>query len=384
MKKKIIYMVVIFLSLSINCFAFEKGNYEAAILIEANSGKILYEYNKDKPLPQASITKLMTYYVIMDFLKDKNVELNKSLEINLENIRIESDWSKAGLKNGDKVTLEDLILTMMIPSANDSALQLEKYYNMSQPEGNDFIKAMNAKAQELGMESSKYINTTGLTEEKGYNISSVYDSAILSISLLKEYPQLINVTGIKELIFKGTRLKNSNLLVGKDPRVDGLKTGHTNIAGYCLVATKDLKDKSGNNMPFRLISVVFGCPTEVDRVKESERLLNYGEENFENRIILNQDTVLRYENPYYKGGYIEAGSLEQVYMLADKKQQIEKKIEFNSKLPKKIKKGDEVGTVIITNTNTQETQTKKLYALNDYNSVSFLKRILILLKKVFQ
>lgn len=383
MKKRFLAFLIIFLMFSFKSYALEVGKYQAAVLIEVNSGKILYEYNKDKPLPPASITKLMTYFTFREFMESQKIDSSEKISINLGNGVFDKSWAGVGLRRGDRISLRNLIDTMMVYSANDSALQLEAYYNTKKPRGYDFIEAMNIKAKELGLKNTKYFNSTGLTETEVFNMSSAFDTALLASELMKKYPDITKITSQKEIEFQGKRYKNWNLLLFSDKKIDGLKTGHTDKAGYCLVSTKDITNNNGNGMPFRLLAVVFGSPADADRFAESRKLLDFGQANFENRIAADEGTLYKLENEYYKGGYIEAGIEKNIYMLANKKDTIEKKVEFYEKLPRRIKKGDEVGVIRINNLSTKETINEKLYASRDYEPVSILKRIILFLKKIF-
>lgn len=383
MKKRFLAFLIIFLMFSFKSYALEVGKYQAAVLIEVNSGKILYEYNKDKPLPPASITKLMTYFTFREFMESQKIDSSEKISINLGNGVFDKSWAGVGLRRGDRISLRNLIDTMIVYSANDSALQLEAYYNTKKPRGYDFIEAMNIKAEELGLKNTKYVNSTGLTETEVFNISSAFDTALLASELMKKYPDITKITSKKEIEFQGKSYKNWNLLLFSDKRIDGLKTGHTDKAGYCLVSTKDITNNNGNGMPFRLLAVVFGSPADADRFDESRKLLDFGQANFENRIVADEGTLYKLENEYYKGGYIEAGIEKNIYMLANKKDMIEKKVEFYEKLPRRIKKGDEVGVIRINNLSTKETINEKLYASRDYEPVSILKRIILFFKKIF-
>lgn len=383
MKKRFLAFLIIFLMFSFKSYALEVGKYQAAVLIEVNSGKILYEYNKDKPLPPASITKLMTYFTFREFMESQKIDSSEKISINLGNGVFDKSWAGVGLRRGDRISLRNLIDTMMVYSANDSALQLEAYYNTKKPRGYDFIEAMNIKAKELGLKNTKYFNSTGLTETEVFNMSSAFDTALLASELMKKYPDITKITSQKEIEFQGKRYKNWNLLLFSDKKIDGLKTGHTDKAGYCLVSTKDITNNNGNGMPFRLLAVVFGSPADADRFAESRKLLDFGQANFENRIAADEGTLYKLENEYYKAGYIEAGIKKNIYTLANKKDTIEKKVEFYEKLPRRIKKGDEVGVIRINNLSTKETINEKLYASRDYEPVSILKRIILFLKKIF-
>jgi serine-type D-Ala-D-Ala carboxypeptidase (penicillin-binding protein 5/6) len=358
--------------------------YKAAVLVEANTGKILYEYNKDEVLPQASITKVMTYYVIKDFFSQSKVNYSDKVKVNINQSSIPSDGSRINLKNGDEITIRDLVDSMLIVSANDSALQLENMYD--EKTKSNILNDMNTKAKELGLKNTYYINTSGLTEEVNgtiFNKTTAYETAILSMKLINEYPETLDITSKKDYVYKGLRYENTNKLLKSKQLVDGLKTGHTDEAGYCLVSTEDLTKSNGNGKPLRLIAVILGSETQADRTKESIKLLEYGEKNFSNEIVIKKDSKFQMKSEYYKAGYIEGTVLEDVYMLKKKDEKIIEKIEFNNDLPSNIKKGDVIGKVVINNSEGNSVKSYDLYASKDFKSASIFKKFILLIRQIF-
>ncbi|TDT51120.1 D-alanyl-D-alanine carboxypeptidase family protein [Fonticella tunisiensis] len=387
MVKKVFYVILVFLLLSHRVLAYEAGSYKAAVLIEANSGRILYEYNKDVQLPQASITKLMTYYVMKDLINKNNIDLNRAVKIDLSGIKMDPSWSQLGIKTGDEITLDNLIKSLLIVSANDSALVLERLYNSPDFSGGSFINAMNERAREIGMTKTRYVNSTGLTDrinnKKYYNITSAYDTAILASDLLKKYPEIIEITKTKVFKYRGRDYENWNRLLWNNPRVDGLKTGHTIEAGYCLVSTEDLTDLNGGGKPFRLVAVILGAPSDSDRLNESIRLLKYGENNFQNKVVVKKGDKFRLDSELYKGGYVEGEASEDLYFVSAKDESIGKYVKFNERLPRKIRKGDVIGTVEIKNQRTGEVKASNIYASGDFKQVSIFMRIFMFIRHLF-
>jgi D-alanyl-D-alanine carboxypeptidase (penicillin-binding protein 5/6) len=386
-KKLSIALIIITFLISFTSKSFAKINLnsKSAILVEVNSGKILYEDNKDQVLPQASITKLMTYYILMDFFKENLISQNDKVKVYIEPNSIPSDGSQLKLKNGDELTVKQLVESMLIVSANDSAVQLERMYNNEAD--NDIVKAMNDKAKKLGMNKTKFINTSGLTEKTNgirYNYTTAYETALLSMNLIKDYPNTLKITSQKTFTYKGLKFENTNKLLKIKPEVDGLKTGHTNEAGYCLVSTEDITKTNGNGKPFRLLAVVLGAKTEEGRIKDSLKLLKYGEENFVNEKVIEKEYKFTLNSELYKDGKISGSVKDDVYLIKRKDSYFTKEVKFNEKLPSNIKKEDKIGKVIIKNSLDNEVYQYDIFADKDYKSISIIKRLLLFLKHLIK
>lgn len=391
MYKKIAAMLMIIMFLGGNVYGKEaldlKG--KSAVLIDMESGRVLYDYNKDQELAQASITKLMTYFVFKDYLKSK--EIDDSTVVNMGNVEewsLPSDGSMSGIKSGDSVSIKKLMEALLIVSGNDSAVMMKEIYNGS---GGNFIDAMNKKAAELGLNKSKYVNVSGLTDEgsgvKMYNKTTAYETALLGRSIIKEYPEILKITSNQYYSYKNIKLPNTNrLLFDKALSVDGLKTGHTSEAGYCVISTEE--HKAGNSeKPIRFIGVVLGAPTDAERFSDSKQLLEYGRENYKyeklSGIIGENNSQLTVNNEYYKGGVITGYVPEDILLLKGKYEKFQYNIVFNEKLPKKITKGDTIGKIILRTFDNQELS-YNLLAKEDYKSVSIIKKVVIYFKHLLK
>lgn len=375
--KKVIAAGLIFLFLITGtAYGLDNINAKSCILVETGTGRILYSKNKDEVLPQASITKLMTYLVFKDYMKDKNMSYNNIITTKIWNLT--EDGSKLGFEGGQKLTIKQLLNSLLILSANDSAEELQSIYESS---GKSFIDAMNQKAGSLGLINSKYYNSTGLSDDNGIipdNHTTVYETSKLAIDILKEYPETINITSNRKYIYNGKTYYSTNPILQFKKNADGLKTGHTDNAGYCLAAT----EKIGDVKPFRVIAVVFGCKTNKDRINDSLKLLKYAEDNFESSKIVSSDKVYDFDSEYYKGGHIKAVTLNDVYIFKGKNDKINVSANFN-KIEGKIKKNDIIGKLIIKNMTDGKTVEQYLYAESDFQQVPVLQRILIYLKHLF-
>ncbi|SKA94783.1 D-alanyl-D-alanine carboxypeptidase (penicillin-binding protein 5/6) [Caloramator quimbayensis] len=383
MKRKIFIIILfIFFLSNIKAFAQEQIdlNSKAAVLMEYSTGRILYDKNKDRILNEASITKIMTYYVLMDLLKEKGIKVSEIITAN--SYAIPSDATRAGFRKGERITINELINSMLIHSANDSALQLGEFYkNLT---GKDISDAMNEKAKEIGLKNTFYINPTGLKEKDKKiteNYTTAMETAILARNLLKEYPEIIEITSKKEWVYKNTKYKNTNKLLNIKKEVDGIKTGHTDKAGYCLLSTEKVNSKDKNHKDFRIIAVVLGADTEADRIKDSKKILEYGEKNYEFIKTIDKNEIFKFRSEMYKNGYVEGRTDNDKFILKKNGEVIEKNAVLNNNMTKKIRKGDEIGKVVVKNTTTGEIYEYKLYSTEDFKPISFFRRILLFIKK---
>lgn len=377
----ILSLLIIFFNCSSKVHA-ESRNYKAAVLMEVYSGKVLYEYKKNEVLPQASITKLMTYYVMRDFLEQNSVDDTSKVNVNIDMSRVPYDGTKINIKNGQVITMQELLESLLIVSANDSALQLETMFN--QKADTNIVERMNQKAREIGLRKTFYLNTTGLTEKNGqnYNRTTAYETAVLASKIIKEYPDVLNITSKNIFAYKGINYPNTNKVLKINSKVDGLKTGHTDVAGYCLVATEDLTRSNGNGQPLRLVAVVFGCKSESDRINETLKLLKIGEDNFTNGKVFGKEASFQHKNEYYKNGYIEGTANKDIYILKEKVEEFENTVHFEEDLPRNIKKGEKIGNLTIKSLRDGSVYEYPLYSKDSYESVSVIKRLFIYIKQL--
>ncbi|WP_347332036.1 D-alanyl-D-alanine carboxypeptidase family protein [Marinimicrobium locisalis] len=234
----------------------------AYLLMDADTGKVLVEHNADKRLPPASLTKMMTAYIVSE-----EVERGRASEDDMVNISVKA-WQKGGSKmfvrEGTEVKLIDLLRGVIIQSGNDASIALAEHIAGSE-EG--FAEVMNHTAAQLGMTNTQYKNATGWPAEGHYTTAE--DLAILAKAVIEDHPEHYSLYSEKYFSYNGINQANRNRLLFKDDSVDGLKTGHTEEAGYCLVASAVRRD-------MRLISVVMGTSSESARAAETEKLLSYG------------------------------------------------------------------------------------------------------------
>lgn len=237
------------------------------ILMDFRTGQVLAEQNPDLRVEPASITKIMTSYVVFKQLQDGNMTLED--QVNISEKAWRAPGSRMFIEVGKKISVGNLLKGVIIQSGNDASIALAEHVAGSE---DSFADLMNQYADRLGMENSHFVNSTGLPHEDHY--VTARDVALLSRALITEFPEYYEWYSEREYTWNGIRQSNRNLLLYRDDRVDGIKTGHTEAAGYCLAS-------SAVDGDMRLISVVMGTSSERERADASQALLNYGFRFFE-------------------------------------------------------------------------------------------------------
>ena len=243
---------------------------KAYLLIDVTANQVLAAKDPDMAVEPASLTKLMTAYLVFDALRAKKLSLQQTLPVS------ERAWKMPGSRMfvdpKMQVPVEDLIKGMIVQSGNDATMALAEGVGGT---AERFVQLMNAQAKAMGMKGTTYKNPEGLSEPG--HITSARDLGILAQRLMRDFPEYVTYYAIKKYRYAGTPAANDtnrNLLLFRDPSVDGLKTGHTQTAGYCLVATA--RRDFPNVGPRRLLSIVLGADSENARANESQKLLNWG------------------------------------------------------------------------------------------------------------
>lgn len=242
------------------------------VLMDANSGQILAASNPDEKTEPASLTKLMTAFVVFHALKDGVIHLDDPVTISVKAWRM--GGSRTFVKVGSKVSVEDLIQGMIVQSGNDATVALAEKIGGTE---SAFVEMMNHYAQELGMTNTHYVDASGLTDDPDHHVTA-RDIAILTRAIIRDFPQYYHFFSEKSFTWNHITQRNRNALLFSDPSVDGLKTGFTDDAGYCLVASAER-----NGM--RLIAVVTGAKEESQRAIYDEALLNYGFNFYDSREL---------------------------------------------------------------------------------------------------
>jgi D-alanyl-D-alanine carboxypeptidase (penicillin-binding protein 5/6) len=332
------------------------------ILMDFNSGDVLVENNPDMPVEPASITKVMTSYVVFTELAGGNIKLTDTVSVS------ENAWRTGGsrmfIEPSMSPTIEQLIKGMVIQSGNDASVALAEHLAGTEEA---FAGLMNHYAEQLGMSNSHFMNSTGLPHEEHY--TTARDVAILSVALIRDFPDYYNWYSEKEYSFNDIRQHNRNNLLWRDPAVDGLKTGHTEAAGYCLAA-------SAKRDGMRLISVVLGSGSESSRVNESQSLLNYGFRFFET-IQLYKDGQELAQGQVWKGkiDQIKLGIRDELFVTIPRGryEDLDARVEMRPELIAPIAEGEEVGQISIRLEN-EEIANRGLIALESVPEAGFFGR----------
>ncbi|HUO18595.1 MAG TPA: D-alanyl-D-alanine carboxypeptidase family protein [Steroidobacteraceae bacterium] len=255
-------------------------NARAWVLVDHFSGRILAQQHADDREPPASLTKLMTAYVVFQALTDGRLKLTDLVTISRHAWKAEG--SRTFVQVGTQIPVDILLKGMIVQSGNDATIALAEKVGGTEEA---FAQMMNEYARRLGMQGSHFVNSDGLPAPDHY--TTPRDMATLASALIRQFPQYYGLFSLREFMWNNIRQGNRNTLLGKDPSVDGLKTGHTDAAGFCLVS-------SANRDGMRLVSVVMGAPSERAREEASAALLNYGYTFFESiRVKTAGSTVLK-------------------------------------------------------------------------------------------
>ncbi|NLZ47691.1 MAG: D-alanyl-D-alanine carboxypeptidase [Clostridiales bacterium] len=345
MKKKFINIVMfcLIITLFISSFGIRvkaegegiKVEAKSAVLVEPNSGKILYEYNSHEKFAPASVTKIMTMLLAMEAIDSGKIKMSDKVTVS-ENAK-KMGGSTMLLDTGEVRTVEELLKGIAIASGNDAAVAMAEYLGGSEEA---FVNMMNDKAKALGMKDTSFKNCTGLPEENHY--SSAYDIYLMSRELLK-HPAILKYTGTyMETISEGRKtpieLVNHNKLVRFFKGCDGLKTGFTNEAKYCISATAT---RDG----VRMLAVIMGAPTYKIRNRDASMLLNYGFSKFESKQIVKKDEELE-KVPLNKSGdkffIVKASEDLTITLEKGSANNISKKVTIDNN-KKEYKKGEIIG-----------------------------------------
>lgn len=264
-------------------------NSKSATMVNVETGDVIFEKNANEKLAPASMTKIMSIILFMEALESGQLKEDQLVTTSLNASQM--GGSQIFLSVGEQMKVSELLKSVVIASANDACVALAEEISGSIE---SFVKLMNDKAKMLGLENTNFANATGLPIENHYTTSN--DMAIMSAYLIKNYPDIIKLSSTYEdYVRKDTDnpfwLVNTNRLVKHYPSIDGLKTGWTNDAGYCLSATSYNDD---NKM--RLVAVVMGCETPQKRSADVVELLNYGHSNYHNQLVLNKGSVISTTN----------------------------------------------------------------------------------------
>ncbi len=345
---------------------------ESYILMDYGTGKVLAEKNADKRVEPASITKLMTAYLVDKALTDGDIHMDDEVTVS------EKAWKMKGSKMfievGEKVRVEDLIKGMIIQSGNDATVALAEHVAGSE---DAFVGYMNHQAGQLGMTNTRFKNSTGWPARGHF--STARDIALLSQAVIRDYPLNYKYYREKEFTWNNIRQFNRNRLLWKDPSVDGLKTGHTDAAGYCLVASARRGD-------MRLISVVLGAKSDKARTIHSQALLNYGFKFFEAPKLYDAGETIKSVRVWYGDrDRIDLGLEQPVSVLIPKGRykDLQASMEVDSDIGAPVSKGQELGRLTV-KLDGETLVSRPLVALQSVNDGGLVKKAVDSVRKLFE
>ncbi|NWO08113.1 MAG: D-alanyl-D-alanine carboxypeptidase [Alteromonadaceae bacterium] len=307
------------------------------VLMDPLSGRVIMEENSDERLPPASLTKMMTAYIVERELHEGRIAMDDMVPISVKAWR--TGGSRTFIQEGTSVPVETLLKGVIIQSGNDASVALAEYIAGSE---SAFVDIMNQQARLLGMENTRFQNATGLPAEDHY--STAKDMAILARAIIEDYPENYPLYAVKHFTYNNIRQPNRNTLLWRDDSVDGLKTGHTEEAGYCLVASAK-RDQT------RLIATVMGTSSADARAQEVQKMLNYGFRYYETERLFRGGQELM-ESRVWGGeqDQVSVGLPEDVFVTIprDSRDQLESVVDLDSVIKAPINVGDELGRVKVT------------------------------------
>ena len=368
MMKKILY-IFLFVPFCIDGLAQSmvpkapKLNLDSYILLEASTNTVIAEFNSDNQISPASMTKVMTGYVIADQIASGAISLDDKVLIS------EKAWKTGGSKMfieaGKRISVRDLLSGIVIQSGNDATVAMAEYVAGSE-EG--FVDFMNAYASELGLSNTVFKNAVGWTDPNHF--SSAKDLANITKAMINKFPDHYAIYKEKEFTFSGIRQLNRNKLLWRDDTVDGVKTGHTESAGYCLISSAKRND-------MRLIAVVAGSPSENERLIASQRLLEYGFRFYATQKLISKDDEVTSAKVW--GGKMDEVALgvENDILLTLPRsdfKNLKANYNFNNNIQAPISAGDVIGSIEFIS-NDQLVLSAPLVAIESVEAKGFFGRI---------
>ena len=244
------------------------------LLLDATSGQIIASQDPDARIEPASLTKVMTAYVVFEALRDKKITLDQMVNVSVRAWKVDGSSSKMFIDPATPVKINDLLYGLMVQSGNDAAVALAEAVAGDEA---TFVTLMNRDAERMGMKNTKFANPHGLPSPDNY--STARDLSTLASRVIKDFPEFYKIDSVKEFTYNRIKQQNRNRLLWLDPTVDGMKTGHTEASGFSMIASAHRPN--GNAGERRLISVLSGATSDGMRTAESQKLLNWGFQNFD-------------------------------------------------------------------------------------------------------
>lgn len=346
-------------------------NATSYVLMDPASGRIIMEANSDERLPPASLTKMMTAYIVERELDEERLSLDEMVPISVKAWK--TGGSRMFVQEGSRVSVEDLLKGVIIQSGNDASVALAEHVAGSE---DAFADVMNQQARLLGMKNTRFETATGLPQDNQY--STAYDLALLAAAIINDYPENYPLYAEKHFTYNNIRQPNRNSLLWRDPSVDGLKTGHTEEAGYCLVASAKREDT-------RLIAVVMGTDSTEARAREVQKMLNYGFRYYETaRLYDGGETLLESRVWGGESDQLTLGLASDMVLTIPRgaRESLESVVEVDTVIEAPVSAGDELGTVTIS-FDGEVLAERPLVAIEPVPEGGFFKRLMDAIKLFF-
>jgi len=342
------------------------------MLYDVTSGQALASQNADLRIEPASLTKIMTAYLAFQAIKEKRLTLDQTVVPTNVVLKVKSDESRMFIEPNKPVRVQDLLMGLIVQSGNDAALALAEAVGGSE-EG--FVAMMNREAQRMGLKGTHFTNTDGIPDPEHY--TTAVDLATMTTRLIKDFPEYYGMYSQKEFTYNKIKQPNRNRLLYIDPTVDGVKTGHTRSAGYCLISSAQRPLTNVPNGNRRLVSIVIGTTSEQVRTQESLKILNYGFQFFDTLRLYDKGQVLATPE-IYKGaaGTVKIGVSNETFVTVPKGtgSRLKPVLERQELLLAPIAVGQQVGTVKLMDGTTKVGEFP-VVALEDVPEAGFFGRL---------
>lgn len=337
MKKNLIKLVLVFIFILKSSLVFGFSNAKQAVLIDADTGYVLYEKNADELTAPSSMSKMMTVYLIFEKLQNGTLSLTDQLEVS------KAAWAKRGsrmfLEENSQVSVEDLLRGIIVQSGNDACVVIAEAFSGTEE---NFSEELNIKAREIGLENSNFTNSTGWPDEG--HLSTARDLSIIAIKTVQNFPEYYHFYAEESFEYNGINQRNRNTLLNKPVGVDGLKTGHTEAGGHGLAASALRKNQ-------RLIMVINGLSSNKERTAEAIKLLEWGYRNFTNFDLLKEGMAVLQAKVWLgdkKTVPLVINEDTKITIPSESRDKLQFKIEYDSPISAPIEEGTKMAELEIT------------------------------------
>lgn len=385
LKKLLVLIFVLIISVPTLAYCDDSNKVDSysksSILIDQVTNRVMFEKDPDAKRPLASLSKMMTFLIALEAIENKEVNKNDIITIDKDMAKVKG--SSYHLKVGEKVPLYELMKGLMIVSGNDASIAIAKHISKDEK---TFVERMNAKAKEIGMTNTSFVNPNGLPiydmqnpkAPPKENISTARDIAKLGKYMFDNYEkEVIAITDMQVYSYpeRGFQKNNTNALLGIIPAVDGIKTGYTGNAGYCLAFSMVVDKDKNNEIKHRMIGVVLGTNHKQKRTSASLSILKYGKENFSTKKVMEKDTLIG--KRYIKGLEeleVTLKTSDELYATLKNTENLKSQITLKE-LKYPVKKGETIGVIKYFTETGQVIGSVDIISSNDIDNISLITKI---------